>query len=65
MTDISVPIEYVEKEKGEWIDHYAECALFRVNEGKTTWQDTLTHLIIKKFINETSLEELIRLKSSA
>ena len=63
MTDINVPIEYVHKEKGDWAEHYAKCALFRIAEKKShSWQDDLVEKIIKLFIKKTSIEEFSRLK---
>jgi hypothetical protein len=68
MTTIDTSIKYIHKEKYDWIDHYAECALFRIKENKLrkSWQDTLTEKIkniaIKKFIQETSIEEFTKLK---
>ena len=68
MTGIDTPLEYIEKEKGDWIEHYANCAVFRIEEGiESSWQDTLTKIIMKKAIDEyikkTSVEEFAKRKS--
>lgn len=65
MIDISIPIEYIHKEKSDWVEHYASCALLRTKVKKPykSWQDYLTDKIIELFIKETSIEEFIRRKS--
>lgn len=65
MTEINTSVEYIHKEKGDWVEHYAKCALLRT-KAKTpysSWQDYLVAKIIKFFIKETSVEEFARLKS--
>lgn len=68
MTCIDTPIEYIEKEKGDWVKHYAECALNRIKKNITSsWQDDLTKNMAKKvvedFIKNTSVEEFAKRKS--
>ena len=66
MSDISVPIKYIKKEKGDWINHYAKCALLRtkvLSKQGRSWQDDLVQRLLNLFIKETSVEEFIRLKS--
>jgi hypothetical protein len=64
MTDPGSPLEYVEKAKEPWIEHYARCALNRTKVKFTSWQDDLVHTILRFFIQETSVEEFARLKSA-
>ena len=78
MKNIDIPISYIHKEKNDWINHYAECALYRINNNKNdktsktgksnkSWQDDLIKkikiLCINDFIKETSLEEFTKLKN--
>jgi hypothetical protein len=69
MTDINTLIKYIHKEKSDWVEHYAECALFRTKANKPykSWQDNLIekikNLSINEFINETSIEDFTKLKS--
>lgn len=59
-------VDYVEKEKDDWIQHYAKCAVYRINPSNScpySWQDDLTRGIIKNFIETTSIEEFTRLKA--
>jgi len=68
MTCVDTLLPYIEKEKGHWIEHYANCAVFRTEGGiESSWQDTLTKIIMKKAIDEyikkTSVEEFAKLKS--
>jgi hypothetical protein len=65
MTKIDTSVEYIHKEKGDWEEHYAKCALLRTKEEKpnSSWQDRLVVNIIKFFIKDTSVEEFARLKS--
>ena len=65
MTDIGTALEYIHKEKSDWVEHYASCALLRTKASKPykSWQDYLTASIIKLFIKGTSIEEFARLKS--
>jgi hypothetical protein len=63
MTEIDTPLEYSHKDKGDWITHYAKCALFRIKESYQTWQDNLVNAILNQFVKETSIEDFIKLKS--
>lgn len=64
MTDINSNHVYIYKEKGNWVEHYAKCALLRTKEHKRykSWQDTLTARIIELFIKETSIEDFAKRK---
>lgn len=45
------------KEKDAWIDHYAKCALNRIDDAHTcqkSWQDNLVQKIIDEYIRKTS-----------
>ena len=59
--------EYMEKEKDAWIDHYASCALNRLEVPcQKSWQDdmviVLKEKIIKDFIKSTSIESIKKMK---
>lgn len=67
MWDSSVLATYTEKEKSEWVDHYAVCALNRLNTPtQYSWQDSLVRKIkdyvIKTFLSTTTIEEIARMK---
>ncbi len=64
MADPSTPLEYVEKQKEPWIEHYARCALNRTKGKFTSWQDDLVGTILRFFIQQTSVEEFARLKAA-
>ena len=60
---------YVHKDKFEWIKHYTQCSLNRINNIECirySWQDELVKDIqketIENFIKDTSYEEFIRMK---
>jgi hypothetical protein len=59
-------IIYIEKKKEAWIQHYAECAVNRLNHNVSySWQDTLTKGIIFEAIkNIETMEDLIKLRDS-
>ena len=64
MVDGSVALPYVEKEKGHWVKHYAECALERLHSAKgTSWQDDLVKAILDSFVSQTSVEEFANRKA--
>jgi hypothetical protein len=65
MTDVNTRVEYKHKEKNDWVEHYALCALFRTKNSKPykSWQDNLTAAIIRNFIKETGIEEFAKLKA--
>ena len=48
-------------EKTEWIEHYAKCALKRIEENKKSWQDimikSIKNIIIQQYIMNTSEEQ--------
>lgn len=65
MTDIDNVLPFEIKNKNEWIEHYAKCALNRINNTncKNSWQDELVKVlkkyIIKDYLNNTSIEQII------
>lgn len=68
MSSIKSDDEYKKVSKFEWVKHYSECAINRVQK-KTykSWQDELVRNIqeitVNNFVKETTLEEFIRLKN--
>jgi len=70
MKKIDEQCNYIQKDKNDWINHYADCAVNRINnkaeKSNKSWQDDLVKkiksLCIKDFINETSIEEFTKLK---
>lgn len=66
MTPPDIQLTYVEKEKGVWIPHYAECALRRIQDPKyKSWQDDLTREILNAYISQTSVEDFVEAKRRA
>ena len=63
MTDILSPVEYVHKEKGDWVEHYAKCALNRIKGNRKSWQDDMVAAILRRFVEDTSVEEFTRMKN--
>jgi hypothetical protein len=68
MMDVDTPVVFTEKEKNDWISHYAACALNRLvplpdGAVRDTWQEDLVNAIIKEFVKRTSVEEFSRRKS--
>jgi hypothetical protein len=55
----SVTVDYVEKEKGAWIPHYAACALNRVKEHYNSWQESLTQYIIDEYLKRSQPESIL------
>jgi len=60
--------KYQKKSKSHWINHYAECALNRVNNNcNHSWQDDLVkqiqHKTINNYIKNTSLEDFMKMKN--
>jgi hypothetical protein len=53
--------EFIQKEKEGWMDHYAECAIRRLDK-KSSWQDWLVEKIIDIWISRTSVEEFLERK---
>ena len=67
-SDPFVCSEYVEKNKSEWISHYAKCAYNRINTQCTySWQDELVQMLkdmfINEFIDKTSEEKFLEIKN--
>ena len=62
---------YEEKSKDDWIEHYAQCAVNRLERSccQKSWQDPLVESIgnklIAKFIASTSVEEFQKMKQAA
>lgn len=59
--------DYMEKQKDAWIDHYAICALKRLEVPcQKSWQDdmvvVLKEKIIKDFVKSTSIEGIKKMK---
>ena len=57
----------MEKEKDEWINHYASCALNRLEiPCQRSWQDDMMIVfkekIIKEFVKSTSIETIEKMK---
>jgi hypothetical protein len=68
MVDVDSTVTYTEKEKNDWIPHYAACALNRLaplphHIVQHTWQEDLVNAVIKEFVKRTSVEEFSRRKS--
>ena len=65
MAEVSTAVEYIHKEKSDWVEHYAKCALFRTKAKKPykSWQDNMTEKLLELFIKETSVEEFARRKA--
>ena len=63
MSDVSVDLTYVQKDKGDWVEHYAKCALKRTEDGyMASWQDIMVKKLIKmsidSYLKNTSIEEI-------
>ena len=60
--------DFIHKPKSAWIEHYATCALERIDpridlRPQNSWQDEVVRLIIEKYVAITSLDEFVSLKS--
>ena len=64
MAEAGTEITYVEKEKGQWVQHYAECALARLQSNCKSWQDGLVKAILDSFIRNTSVEAFAEMKAT-
>ena len=69
MSDSTINIDYIAKDKIAWCERYAECAMNRIDTKRSvshSWQDDLVRrmkkLVIDKFISETSNDEFAKLK---
>ena len=65
MPDINENITYVNKNKNSWINHYAYCAINRIDNSikcQYSWQDEMVKLmeqiIIKKYLTSKTIEEI-------
>lgn len=57
--------EYVEKEKSAWVEHYAECAIKRLEGAPNkSWQDDLTRAIIDQYLKSTDAATIEKRKAS-
>jgi hypothetical protein len=63
MADASTELTYVEKEKGQWVQHYADCALARLQSNCKSWQDGLVKAILDSFVRNTSVEAFAEMKA--
>ena len=66
MADPNITLQYIEKEKGDWINHFAECAVNRIHSPMykdQSWQDDLTRKIIDEFIKRTSVDYFVARKT--
>lgn len=69
MLDIGTMADYIHKDKADWVDHYANCAVLRTKAKKPyrSWQDSLTEKIMKaaveEFIKSTTAEEFAKRKA--
>jgi hypothetical protein len=56
MNEIDNTLPFAIREKGYWVEHYAKCALKRVEEHtiyqKTSWQDDMIKILKKKIIED-------------
>ena len=59
-------ITYINKTKDTWIEHYAKCAVNRLNKNVSySWQDTLTKNILNEALkNIETLEDLNKLRET-
>lgn len=66
MSEITDDIVYIEKDKGDWAQHYAKCAINRIEAGSKykSWQDDLTKLIINEYLKRHTIDEIIAIKVS-
>lgn len=69
MTDINVSNEYIHREKSNWTEHYANCAVRRINNNiNKSWQDSMINdikkLFIQEFIKKTSVDEFTIIKTT-
>ena len=58
MHNSSTVVDYVHKEKGAWIPHYAECALNRLQH-YNSWQESLTQHIIDEYLRRSQPEIIL------
>jgi hypothetical protein len=69
MLDVGTMVDYIHKDKADWVDHYANCAVLRTKSKKPyrSWQDSLSEKIMKiaveSFIKGTTVEEFAKLKA--
>lgn len=65
MNDIDNILPFENKNKDCWLDHYAKCAINRINSSiscKTSWQDEMVKImkkyIIDDYLKNTSIEQI-------
>lgn len=55
----------VTKEKSAWVEHYAECAIKRLEGAPNkSWQDDLTKAIIDQYLKSTDTETILARKTA-
>jgi hypothetical protein len=65
MTDVQIPLEYVEKAKDDWVQHYARCAVKRVEKGmNSSWQDTMIQSVLDIYLRSHSEEDILARRSA-
>jgi len=55
MSDADNIVPFITKDKNDWIEHYAKCALKRIEETtmcQKSWQDDMIKILKKKIIND-------------
>jgi hypothetical protein len=55
MSDADNIVPFITKDKNDWIEHYAKCALKRVEENimcQKSWQDDMIKILKKNIIND-------------
>ena len=55
MSDVDNIVPFTAKDKDDWIEHYAKCALKRIEETsmcQKSWQDDMIKILKKEIINE-------------
>jgi hypothetical protein len=59
------PLPLVTKEKSAWVDHYAECAIKRLEGAPNkSWQDDLTKAIIDQYLKSTDMATIEKRKAA-
>jgi hypothetical protein len=55
MSDVDNIVPFIAKDKNDWIEHYAKCALKRIEETtmcQKSWQDDMIEILKKEIIND-------------
>ena len=71
MNDVNNIIPFVSRCKSDWINHYAESAVNRIEPTTTckhSWQDDMVKIMIQKiidnYVRNTSVDDFIKYKDS-